>query len=155
MTNSRVLSRQDFCFASRIGDDGSPVSFMQTMEHIMNCIELGTLKELDLADGVTARVVHTGNVSVAHVRLVAGSKVPQHAHHHEQVVNVVDGEMELTVDGKPMVLSRGQVMILPPMVPHSARALSDVYVIDIFHPVREDFRAMAEGNAPGRPYGKK
>jgi quercetin dioxygenase-like cupin family protein len=121
----------------------------------MQFLELSGLRELELADGVTARAVHTGNVSVAHVRLSAGAVVPEHTHYHEQVVNVVDGEMELTVNGTPMVLSQGRVMILPPLAPHSARAITDCYVIDIFHPVRDDFRAMAQGSSPGRPYGKK
>lgn len=121
----------------------------------MQCVDLSTLEEIELADGVRARVVHTGNISVAHVRLDAGSAVPEHAHYHEQIVNVVDGEMELTVNGTPNLLTRGTSYILPPMVPHSARAITDVYVIDIFHPVREDFRAMAQGQAPSRPYEKK
>ncbi len=121
----------------------------------MQCVELSSVKEIELADGVRARVVHTGNVSVAHVRLDAGAAVPEHAHYHEQIVNVIDGEMELTVNGTPTLLRRGTIYLLPPMVPHSARALSDVYVIDIFHPVREDFRSMAEGQAPPRPYEKK
>ncbi len=121
----------------------------------MPCIPLNTVKEIELAQGVHARVVHTGNISVAHVTLDAGSVVPEHAHHHGQVVNVIDGEMELTVNGTPNLLTRGTSYILPPMVPHSARAITDVYVIDIFHPIREDFRAMAEGQAPSRPYDRK
>ena len=121
----------------------------------MPLVNLNDLTELDLAEGITARVVHTGNVSVAHVKLAAGSDVPEHAHHHEQVVNVVDGELELTVEGKTTMLTRGKVMVLPPMVPHSGKAVSDCYVVDVFHPVREDFRAMAEGSLGARPYDKE
>jgi len=121
----------------------------------MQLLDFRNSKTLDLASGVNAHVAHTANISVAHVTLLAGSIVPQHAHHQEQILNVVDGELELTVDGKTLVLSRGKVAILPPMVPHSVKAISQVYVIDVFHPAREDFKAMAEGTLGPRPYEKK
>ena len=120
----------------------------------MHLIELRNTKTLELAKGVTAEAVHTANVTVAHVTLLEGAVVPTHAHHHEQIVNVIDGELELTVDGKPTVLTRGKALVLPPMVPHSARAITQVYVIDVFHPAREDFKAMAEGTKGPRPYEK-
>ena len=50
--------------------------------------------------------------------------------------------------------TRGKALVLPPMVPHSARAITQVYVIDVFHPAREDFKAMAEGTKGPRPYEK-
>lgn len=110
----------------------------------MPLVDLDNLKHLDLAEGIRARVVNTGNLTVAHVKLDAGAVMPEHAHPHEQIVNVVEGELELTVDGKATILKRGRAMVLTPMIPHSARALTDVYVVDVFHPVREDFVAMAE-----------
>jgi quercetin dioxygenase-like cupin family protein len=120
----------------------------------MNLIELARTKTIELARGVTAQVVHTANISIAHVTLLEGAVVPTHAHHQEQVLNVIDGELELTVDGEVSVFTRGKVLVLPPMVPHSARAITQVYVIDVFHPTREDFKAMAEGTLGPRPYEK-
>ena len=118
----------------------------------MPLVNLENLEELALADSIRARVINTGNVSVAHVNLDAGAVLQEHSHHHEQIVNVVDGELELTVGGEAIILKRGLSMVLPPMVPHSGRALTDVLVLDIFHPVREDFVAMAEGAAGPNPY---
>ena len=107
-------------------------------------IALDTVRELTLAPGIRARVVNTGNMSVAHVVLDEGAALPEHAHHNEQVVNVIEGELELTVAGETHRLTRGRVVVLPPMVPHSGRAVSACYVVDVFHPTREDFaRAMA------------
>ena len=111
----------------------------------MPLVNLDHLKQLDLAEGIRARVVNTDNLSLSYVDLDAGAVMPEHAHPHEQVVNVIDGELELTVDGQATILKRGLSMVLPPMVPHSGRALTDAYVVDVFHPVREDFVAMAEG----------
>lgn len=113
----------------------------------MPMIDLNTMKDLTLAAGVTARVVHAGNLSVAHVRFTPGAVAPLHTHPHEQVANVIAGELELTVDGQTHVLTPGQAMILPPMIPHSARAKTACYLIDVFHPVREDMRALAQAVA--------
>ena len=121
----------------------------------MQLHDFRTTTTLELSRGVTAQAVHTSNITIAHVTLLEGSVVPQHAHHHEQVVNVVEGELELTVDGEVIVLTRGKTLILPPMVPHSARAITQVYVMDVFHPAREDFKAMAEGTLRPHPYEKK
>lgn len=106
----------------------------------MNLADFAALPELKLAEGVMAHVVNTATMSVTHVRCVKGAAVPEHSHYHEQLVNVVEGQLELTVNGEKTILTPGKVLVLPPNVPHSARALTEVYVIDVFHPAREDFR---------------
>ena len=106
----------------------------------MGLVNLTELPELQLAEGVMARVVTAGTISVLHVTIAAGAVVPSHSHHHEQVVNVVEGELELTVEGAKYSLGPGKAMILAPNVEHSARAVVACRVIDVFHPVREDLR---------------
>ena len=111
----------------------------------MPVIDLNKLKELQLAPGIRARVVNTGNTSVAHVILDEGAVLPAHTHHNEQVVNVIEGELELVVAGETQRLTPGHSLVLAPMIPHSGRAIKKCYVVDIFHPVREDFvRAMSQ-----------
>ncbi len=105
-------------------------------------VDLSSLAELKLADGILARVVTADTMTVAHVNLKAGARLAEHQHVHEQVVNVIDGELELIVSGTPHLLTRGEAFVLPSNVPHAANAKSDCYVIDVFHPVREDFRAV-------------
>ena len=105
----------------------------------MGPIKLDELPELKLSEGILARVVTTPTTTVAHVKLSAGALLSEHSHHHEQVVNVIEGELELTVKGSPYRLTRGKVVVLPPNVPHSGRAITECSVIDVFHPVREDF----------------
>ena len=103
-------------------------------------IKLEDLKELKLAEGILARIVTSETMTIAHVRLSAGARLPEHHHVHEQVVNVIDGELELVVAGTPHILTRGQVFVLASDIPHAANARTDCYVIDVFHPEREDFR---------------
>jgi quercetin dioxygenase-like cupin family protein len=108
----------------------------------MAFVDLDNLKEYELAKGVRARIINCDSMSVSYVTLDAGVDMPVHNHVNEQVVNVIEGEMELTVDGKPRVLKPGVVEVLPPDVPHGARAITDCRVIDVFHPARQDWIAM-------------
>ena len=100
---------------------------------------LNELPPLQLAPGIIGRIVTADSMTVAHVSIVAGSVLPEHAHVHEQVVNVISGKLELTVEGVAHILAPGTAMVLPPNMPHSGKAITDVQVIDVFHPVREDF----------------
>jgi quercetin dioxygenase-like cupin family protein len=118
----------------------------------MGLVKLDDLPELEIAEGVLMRAVTAQTMTVAHVRISAGSLLPEHSHPHEQVVNVIEGELELTVDAQPYSLIPGRVMVLPPDVPHSGRAVTDCKVVDVFHPVREDFSGSSFG---GYPAGKQ
>jgi len=64
----------------------------------------------------------------------------QHAHHHEQVVNMLEGEFELVVDGTPHRLKPGDVLAIPGNAPHSGRAITRCRILDVFWPIREDYR---------------
>ena len=60
--------------------------------------------------------------------------------YHEQVVHLYEGEFELTVDGQTSRLSSGTVFAIPANIRHSGRAITDCRVMDVFCPVREDYR---------------
>jgi quercetin dioxygenase-like cupin family protein len=105
----------------------------------MGFVELKELPELEIAKGISAYAVTADTVTVLHVRIDKRALLPEHSHYNEQVVNVIEGELELTVEGKKYNLMPGNVMILEPNVVHSGRAIKACKVIDIFHPVRKDF----------------
>lgn len=105
----------------------------------MEFINLNKLPDLEIAKGINANAVNTDSVTVLHVRIEKGALLPEHSHHNEQVVNVIDGELELIVKGKNYLLKPGRVMVLEPNVVHSGRAISACKVIDVFHPARKDF----------------
>ena len=76
-------------------------------------------------------------MTFAHYEFDAGST---HEHHHEQeeVWNVIEGELELTIDGVVRRAGPGVVAIVPPNTPHSVRALSGGRAIIVDHPLRRD-----------------
>ena len=111
----------------------------------MSFVKLNDLPELEITKGIRARAVTTDTISVLHVVLDDGAILPEHSHYHEQVVNVIEGELELTVSGEKYILKSGNVMVLEPNVIHSGRALTACKVIDIFHPLRADFAGSSFG----------
>jgi len=46
----------------------------------------------------------------------------------------------MTVAGETRLLEPGMVAVIPPEARHSGRALADCYILDVFYPVREDYR---------------
>ena len=83
---------------------------------------------------------HNERMTIVYWNIEEGAEVPEHSHENEQVVNMLSGKYELTVDGDPHVLEPGCVVVIPPDVPHSGKALSDCVLLDAFCPVREDYR---------------
>ena len=90
--------------------------------------------------GFRARFIHSDRVTLVRWRLDAGAKLPEHSHQHEQVVLVDDGELELVVDGARLLLKAGDVLVIPPTAVHSGTALTALRLMDVFCPVREDYR---------------
>jgi quercetin dioxygenase-like cupin family protein len=104
---------------------------------------LETVKNLptrEVFPGFHGRFVHSTNMTFAYWDIDQGSLVPEHSHMHEQVVNMLEGTLELTVDGHRQVLGPGQVLVIPSHAIHSGRALTPCKVLDVFSPVREDYR---------------
>jgi quercetin dioxygenase-like cupin family protein len=103
-------------------------------------INLETVEEKELILGFHGRFVHSDKMTFAYWRIEGGASAPVHDHPHEQLVNVLEGEFELTVEGETHILSPGKVFVLPSHVPHSGKALTPCRLLDVFHPVREDLR---------------
>lgn len=99
-----------------------------------------TIAEKELVPGIFAKLVHMEGMSIAHVRIEKGAVLPEHAHVHEQVTNILEGELEMTVGGETKVCKPGDIVVLASNMPHSARALTACYLIDVFQPVREDYK---------------
>ena len=106
----------------------------------MAAIHLNDLEQKEIAPGYKARLVHADSMTIAYWDIEGGNSLPEHSHPHEQVVNMVEGEFELTVDGDSLKLSPGDIVIIPGNVPHSGRAITDCRIIDVWHPTRDDYR---------------
>lgn len=106
------------------------------MKHSISAIAPFTISR-----GFHARMIHTDNMTIAYVDVEQGADLPEHAHMHEQVLNLLEGRFELIVNGQPHLLEPGDVFAIPSNAPHSGKAHTRCRIIDIFQPVREDFRS--------------
>ena len=94
----------------------------------------------EIFPGFKVHFVHSTNMTFAHWAIKAGSALPEHSHPHEQVVNMIEGEFELTINSETRKLGPGTVAIIPSNARHSGRAITDCRIIDAFYPIREDYR---------------
>ena len=78
-------------------------------------------------------------VTIARFELTRGGVVPRHSHENEQVSYIVTGALKFIVDGSNIIVRSGEVLQIPPNVPHAAEAIEDTLAIDVFTPVRQDW----------------
>ncbi len=94
-----------------------------------------------IAEGIQLKVLTYGdNMLMAEFHLAKGAHLPEHEHPHEQTGYVVSGKMRLNVQGQESFESGpGGSWSIAGGAPHSADTLEDSVVIEVFHPIREDF----------------
>ena len=78
-------------------------------------------------------------IMLARVLMKKGAHVPLHHHHNEQVTYILEGALKFNVGGKEIVVRAGEVLCIPPNMPHEAWALEDTVDLDVFNPPREDW----------------
>lgn len=94
----------------------------------------------EIAPGLARAVVDYGEkLMLAEFTLTAGTALPPHAHPHEQITYVLSGTLRFTLGDATMELGPGDSCLSPSGVPHTAAAITDVRVLDIFSPPRADF----------------
>ncbi len=104
----------------------------------MALVEINGLRVVERLPGWRGRYFHTAKMTFAHYEFVAGAAIHEHFHPQEEVWEIVEGEVELTVDGEAQIARPGSVAIVPGGIPHSARALMDGRAIIVDSPVRHD-----------------
>lgn len=90
--------------------------------------------------GFHGKVQHSGSMSFVLWRIDEGALLPEHRHVHEQVVNMIEGSFELTIDGVTQICGPGDVAAIPSNALHSGRAITACRILDVFSPMREDYR---------------
>lgn len=97
--------------------------------------------EPDSPAPLTSRQLVRGKrMMVARFVLEEGFDMEPHVHHNEQISIVVEGALLFRVGTvgsdafREELVSAGQVMELPPFVPHAAKALERTVVFDLFSP---------------------
>jgi len=85
------------------------------------------------------KVVSGEKAMVAQIGLSKDCVVPLHHHESEQISVVMQGAMKFELEGREVIVRGGEVMVIPSNVPHSALAIEDSAVIEVFSPIRHDW----------------
>ena len=92
-----------------------------------------------LSDALSRQMIHGDTMTVARIDLKKGAVVPEHSHHNEQISMVERGALRFVLAGVEGIMKQGDMLKIPPHVPHSVEALEDSVAVDLFSPRREDW----------------
>src|SRR5215813_689626 len=92
-----------------------------------------------MSDMISRKVISGDKAMVAQVFLKKGAVVPEHYHESEQITYILEGALKFEIEGKEIVVAKGEVLRIPSNVPHRAVALEDTLDLDIFSPIRHDW----------------
>jgi quercetin dioxygenase-like cupin family protein len=98
-----------------------------------------------LNEKIDREMVVGDGLMLARVFIRKGGHVPLHHHHNEQVTYILEGALKFAIDGKEIVVKAGEVLCIPPNMPHEAWAVEDTLDLDVFTPPREDWLNKSDG----------
>ena len=85
-------------------------------------------------------LVHGANTLCTEFRLEANTVLPKHAHIYEQTGYLIEGRMRLNIGNHSFDVGPGDSWCIPGNIEHSAHTLEFSVAIEVFSPVREDYR---------------
>jgi quercetin dioxygenase-like cupin family protein len=104
----------------------------------MPFVDTSSLDVIERLPGWHGRYFHSPSMTFAHCHFERGSSIHEHFHPQEEVWEVIEGEVEVTVDGVTKIARPGLVAIVPANVRHSVKALTDGQAIIVDYPLRLD-----------------
>ena len=110
----------------------------------MGFIDIEAVPTIEPVPGCRLRTPFGENLMLSYLEMEPGAEIPMHHHPHEQGGIVLSGKLQFTIGDETRVVEAGSMFLIPPNVPHRAVAIDGpVTVMDVFSPIREDYREMA------------
>lgn len=97
---------------------------------------------------MTRKIVTGEKLMIARIKFKDGFLVPLHQHFHEQVTQVVSGQMRFWFgENKELMMDlyAGDVVVIPSNLPHEALMIGEVEEIDTWAPPRQDWLDKTDG----------
>jgi quercetin dioxygenase-like cupin family protein len=98
---------------------------------------------------LSRKIIAGRKLMLAEFATKKGAVVPPHKHRHEQVSFVLKGRVKFTVGGEERLTKKGDIVVIPPYVEHSAVTLQDSLGLDVFTPLREDWLSGSDAYLRG------
>lgn len=103
----------------------------------MPFLDTNSLPVIERLPGWYGRYFHSRSLTFAHYEFTRGASIHEHSHPQEEIYEVIQGELEMTIDGVTNIVRAGLVAIVPAGVPHSVKALTDGRAIIVDYPRRQ------------------
>jgi quercetin dioxygenase-like cupin family protein len=112
------------------------------MARVLSLTELRPKRLSDVANRYT---VQGEGLMICRYEVKKGCRFAPHAHPEEQMGFVIEGRIEFYVgdDEKPLLFEAGSFFRFAPNESHGSRVLEDATVLDVFTPVRPEYREEA------------
>lgn len=107
-------------------------------------VGLRAAEAYELAPGVTMRPLFGDGAMLNLLEFAPRARVPVHDHPHEQLGYVLEGELALEIDGVEHELRPGDAYRIAGGTPHAAWSEGPCVVLDVFQPVRDDYRKRVQ-----------
>ena len=105
----------------------------------MPFVDTNSLDVIERLPGWYGRYLHSPSMTFAHYDFTCGASIHEHFHPQEEVYEVIEDELEVTIDGVAQIARAGVVAIVAGDVRHSVKALTDGRAIIVDYPRRGDF----------------
>ncbi len=92
-----------------------------------------------MSEVISRKVISGSKAMIAQVFLKKDAVVPEHHHESEQITYILTGALKFQLEGREVIVRKGEVLRIPSNVPHRAVALEDTLDVDVFSPIRADW----------------
>jgi quercetin dioxygenase-like cupin family protein len=92
-----------------------------------------------ISEKVSRKFVTGDKATLARLHFAKGGIVPTHHHESEQLTYIIEGAVRFDLEGKQVVVHKGEILLIPSNVPHAAHALEDSISLEVFSPIRTDW----------------
>ncbi|HBO42951.1 MAG TPA: cupin domain-containing protein, partial [Planctomycetaceae bacterium] len=90
---------------------------------LADAVDLAALVDYQQGSVVSRTLVKKPTGTVTLFAFDAGQELSEHTAPFDAMVQVVDGTGELTIGGRPVRMTAGQLVVMPAGVPHAVRAV--------------------------------
>ena len=108
----------------------------------MTFIDTSRLIPKEPREGWSGRFFHSSNMTLAYYTVEAGAWIHEHSHPNDEVWNVIEGQLEITINGETQVVGPGCAAVVPPGTAHSVKARTDARAIVVDHPRRHSIGSI-------------
>ena len=98
-----------------------------------------SIKEEKLKGSLSRQVIFGEKGTLAKFSMKSGDSIARHYHVNEEYLLILSGSIKYNFDDHEVIINVGEVLVVPPNVPHSITGVEDAVFFTFFSPKREDW----------------